>query len=188
MASTLPGRPADAPGLIVAAYPSGDVSRSDDEAERTMQALQEFVRAVRNIRAEKRVDAGRWVEAYIVGGEAAAAARGAQAAIEQLARVRPLHIVDTPSEAPTEQVVTTVLDVGQVTLPMAGLFDLDGERKRLRQQIDEASKEVGRLESKLANEQFRSRAPANVVATEEERLATARGRLAGLEQSLAEVG
>ncbi|MCC6237593.1 MAG: valine--tRNA ligase, partial [Dehalococcoidia bacterium] len=188
MASTLPMRPADAPGLIVAAYPAGDASRFDDAAERTMQALQEFVRGVRNIRAEKRVDAGRWVEAYIVGGEAAAAARGAQAAIEQLARVRPLHIVDTPAEAPSEQVVTTVLDVGQVTLPMAGLFDVDGERKRLRQQIEEASKEVGRLESKLANEQFRSRAPANVVATEEERLATARGRLAGLEQSLAEVG
>jgi valyl-tRNA synthetase len=179
---------AGAQALIVAAYPLSDSSRLDDEAERTLAALQEFVRAIRNIRAEKRVDAGRWVEGYIVGGEAAPAARASLSAIEQLARVRPLHVVDTAAEAPSEGVVTTVLDVGQVTLPMAGLFDVDAERARLRTQIEEASKEVGRLEGKLGNEQFRSRAPASVVATEEERLTTARARLAGLEQSLAEVG
>ncbi|MFN8639141.1 MAG: valine--tRNA ligase [Dehalococcoidia bacterium] len=181
-------RPDPAPGLIIAAYPRGDASRIDDDAERTVLALQDFVRAIRNIRADKRVDAGRWVEAYIVGADAVAAARAAQAAIEQLARARPLHVVDSATDAPTDGVVTTVLDVGQVTLPMAGLFDLDAERARLRTQIEEAGKDVARLEAKLANEQFRAKAPQAVVATEEERLTTARGRLAGLEQSLTEVG
>ena len=46
---------------------------------------------------------------------------------------------------------------------------------------------VRRLEGKLANEQFRTRAPAEVVAKEEERLATAGSRLRGLEESLGEV-
>ena len=32
------------------------------------------MRAIRNIRAEKRVEAGRWVEAYVVGAEALDAA------------------------------------------------------------------------------------------------------------------
>ena len=41
--------------------------------------------------------------------------------------------------------------------------------------------------AKLANEQFRTRAPAAVVAREEERLATASSRLRGLEESLAEI-
>ncbi|MEZ4501708.1 MAG: valine--tRNA ligase [Dehalococcoidia bacterium] len=177
-----------AEALIVATYPQPEAARLDDEAERTMFALQDFVRAIRNIRAEKRVDAGRWVEAYVVGADATAAARGASDAIEQLARVRPLHVVESAAEAPSDQVVTTVLATGQVVLPMAGLFDLDAERERLRGQIADAEADVARIEAKLANEQFVSRAPEQVVQTERDRLETAKGRLAGLQQSLAEVG
>lgn len=83
--------------------------------------------------------------------------------------------------------MTSVLAVGQVALPMAGLFDLDVERARLAKQLTEAEGEVERQAAKLSNEQFRSRAPAEVIAKEEERLATARGRLDGLRASLAEL-
>jgi valyl-tRNA synthetase len=185
---TLRPDPQGAEALIVAAYPQADATRFDDEAERTLGALQDFVRAIRNVRAEKRVEAARWVEAYIVGAEASAAARAAQGAIEALARARPLHVVESADEAPSEGVVTSVLPVGRVVLPMAGLFDLDAERTRLQKQIAEAEAEVGRLEAKLSNEQFRSRAPEQVVAKEQERLSTAQGRLEGLRESLAEVG
>ena len=80
-----------------------------------------------------------------------------------------------------------MLPVGRVVLPMAGLFDLEAERARLGKQIGEARDEVRKLDAKLANEQFRTRAPAAVVAREEERLATASSRLRGLEESLAEI-
>ncbi|MEI6135794.1 MAG: valine--tRNA ligase [Chloroflexota bacterium] len=179
-----------ATALIVARYPKPDALAAyvDDDAERQLVAVQDFVRGIRNIRAEKRVDAGRWVEAYIVAADAQAAATSMLPALEQLARARPLHIVATAADAPSEGVVTTVLSVGQVALPMAGLFDLDAERARLAKQVTEAEGEVERQAAKLGNEQFRSRAPADVVAKEEERLATARGRLDGLRASLAEIG
>ena len=177
-----------APALIVARYPVLDDARLDEDAERMMLAVQDFIRGVRNIRAEKRVDAGRFVEAYIAGAEATEAARALAPAIEQLARVQPLHIVATPDEAPSEGVVTAVLAIGQVILPMAGLFDAAVERERLSKQIAEVEAEVGRQEAKLSNEQFTARAPAAVVAKEQERLATARGRLEGLRASLAELG
>jgi valyl-tRNA synthetase len=61
------------------------------------------------------------------------------------------------------------------------------ERLRLTKQIDEAQEEVRRLEQKLSNDQFRTRAPAEVVMKEQERLATAGSRLRGLEESLAEI-
>jgi valyl-tRNA synthetase len=145
------------------------------------------VRAIRNVRAEKRVDAGRWVEAYVVGAEASATARALHGAIEVLARARPLHVVDSPDDAPSDGAVTAVLDIGRVALPMAGLFDLEVERERLRKQIAETAGEVDRQAKKLANEQFRAKAPPDVVAKEDERLATARGRLEGLRASLAEL-
>jgi len=174
--------------LIVARYPTSEASRIDEEAEAQFEAVQEFVRAIRNIRAEKRVDAGRWVEAYVIGGDATKTTIALQAAVEQLARVRPLHVVATPSEAPTEGVVTSVLAVGQVALPMAGLFDLDAERERIGKQIAEAEGDVTGLEKKLSNEQFTARAPADVVQRERDRLETVQSRLAGLRQSLEEMG
>ena len=179
-----------AQALIVAQYPFPDALSAyvDDDAERQLVAVQDFVRGIRNIRAEKRVDAGRWVVAYIFAADAEAAARSMQAALEQLARARPLHIVATADLAPTDGVVTSVLEVGQVALPMAGLFDLDAERARLAKQVAEAEADVEKQASKLGNEQFRSRAPADVVAKEEERLAIARTRLDGLRTSLTELG
>ncbi|MEE8384985.1 MAG: hypothetical protein V3S01_03630, partial [Dehalococcoidia bacterium] len=61
-------------------------------------------------------------------------------------------------------------------------------RARLTKQLREAGAEVGRVEGKLANSAFRAKAPAPVVAKEEERLAAARSRLAGLGKRLAETG
>ena len=184
-------RPDDdgAPLLIVARYPEAAPRARwlDEEAEREFQAVQDFVRAIRNVRSEKRVEAGRWVEAYVVGAEAYAAAQRLKPAIEQLARARPLHVVEAPDDAPSDGVVATVLPVGRVVVPLGGLVDLDAERLRLGSQIERLSREIDRLETKLANEQFRTRAPAAVVAKEEERLATARRQRAGFEGSLAEL-
>ena len=186
--ATIGPDPDGAEALIVASYPAPDAARIDEAAEAEFEAVQEFVRAIRNIRAAKKVDAGRWVEAYIVGGDASSTASALQPAIEQLARVRPLHIVATADEAPTEGVVTSVLGVGQVALPMAGLFDLDAERERLGKQIAEAEREVDGLEGKLSNEQFTSNAPAQVVQRDRDRLKTAQSRLVALRQSVAEIG
>jgi hypothetical protein len=43
------------------------------------------------------------------------------------------------------------------------------------------------MEAKLANPQFREKAPAHIIATEEERLSTARARLFGLQAGLQEL-
>jgi valyl-tRNA synthetase len=185
--STIAADPEGAEALIVARYPSADQARIDEEAERQFEAVQEFVRAIRNIRAEKKVDAGRWVEAFIVGGDATATAEGLLPAMEQLSRARPLYVVATAGEAPSEGVVTSVLAVGQVALPMAGLFDPEVERARLGKQIAEAEHEVASLKEKLANEQFTSRAPADVVQRERDRMATMQAQLEAMCQSLAEL-
>ena len=178
-----------APMLIVARYPEAlDVASFVDEgAEREFSSVRDFVRAIRNVRSERRVEAGRWVEAYVVGAEATAAAQRLRPAIEQLARARPLHVVGSAEGAPSEGVVQSVLPVGRVVLPLGGLVDVEAERSRLGAQIERLSAEIARLERKLANEQFRTRAPASVVAKEEERLRSASRQRAGFLGSLEEL-
>ena len=180
--------------LIVAPYPQPDPAWEDDEAERQVEGVIEVVRAIRNIRSEKRVEPARYIEAYIVTNPSAGSGQAARPAmeaaspyIEALARVRPLHIV-SDGEAPRGGVATAVLSHAQAVVPLAGMLDVDAERARLSKEIDEAEAYLRRLEGKLSNEQFRARAPREVVAAEEERRAAAQTRLAGLKLALEELG
>jgi valyl-tRNA synthetase len=178
----------DDPALIVAPFPRGESGYRDAAAEREMETLIDVVRAIRNIRAEKKVEPAKLIEAYVAADGARAIIEAGAPYIETLARVRPLHVVATVADAPREQVATAVLEGITAVVPLAGLFDLSAERARLQKQIDEAATEAGRIEAKLSNEQFRAKAPAAIVATEEERLAATRARLEGLRASMAELG
>jgi len=171
--------------IIVAEYPVAD-GKADVEAEKKIETLIEIVRAIRNIRAERGVDPGRYVEAYVVSRDGSLEA--AAPMLEALARVRPLHLADDASGAPGSGVASAVLAEAQIVLPLAGLTDMEGERQRLSAQLREAEAEVERIQAKLANEGFRSKAPREVVAKEEERLAAARARVEGLRQRLGELG
>jgi len=173
--------------IMVASYPTGE-GEVDNEAEQRMGTLIEVVRAIRNIRADRGVDPGRYVEAYISSDGALPTLEAARPMLEALARVRPLHLVSEASETPRTGVASAVLSEAQVILPLAGMIDLEAERSRLSAHLAEAEGEVHRLEGKLGNEQFRSKAPPEVVAREEERLAAARGRVEGLRGRLGELG
>ena len=174
--------------LIVAPYPQPEPAWADAEAERQLEGVIEVVRAIRNIRSEKHVEPARYIEAYVVSSDARPAIEAASPYIETLARVRPLHVVSAAGEAPREGVSTAVLSHAQVVVPLAGLLDAEAERSRLGKEIEEAETYQRRLEGKLSNEQFRARAPREVVAAEEERLAETRTRLEGLQRALAELG
>ena len=181
----LPEAAADSDMLMVAPYPRPAEVWRDEAAERELDLVLDVVRAIRNLRRERGLDAARWLEAHVVTD--APLDRHA-AAIEALARVRPLHIVRSQAEAPSDSVATAVLNVATVVLPLSGLFDSSAEREALTKQREQARADVERLQAKLANESFTSRAPANVVDAERERLEAAQSRLAGIEARLAELG
>src|SRR5262249_33668649 len=91
--------------LIVEPYPLGE-GATDAEAERQTNALIEVGRAVRNLRAERRLPPAQFTEAYLAVPDAATRAALQERAelIEALARLRPLHPMAAPDELPTEGV------------------------------------------------------------------------------------
>jgi len=173
--------------VIVAGYPQGGEG-SDREAEQRLHTVIEVIRAIRNIRAERGVDPGRYVEAYVSCDGSLPTLEATRPLVEALARVRPLHLVSDAAATPKTSVASAVLSEAHIVLPLAGLIDVESERSRLAEQVREAEGEVGRLEQKLGNEQFRSKAPAEVVAREEEKLVAAHSRAEGLRGRLAELG
>ncbi|MCH8064258.1 MAG: valine--tRNA ligase [Chloroflexi bacterium] len=177
---------AEAPteALIAAPFPQAEMAWRDEEAERQIDEVIEIVRAIRNIRSQKRVEPARYIEAFVVTTESL---DGVRPHIEALARVQPLRIVSDTAGAPSEGAATAVLAHAQVVVPLAELLDADAERSRLSKEIEETETYLTRLHGKLSNEQFRSKAPREVVAAEEARQAEAQTKLAGLQRALAEL-
>jgi valyl-tRNA synthetase len=105
--------------------------------------------------------------------------------IEYFANVR-LEAVATVANALPQTARLAQLSGGGVAIELDE-GEIAVERERLSRQLLEAEGEVNRLEQKLGNEQFRSKAPAQVVAREGEKLAAARSRTEGLRARLEEL-
>ena len=183
------GDAADATALIGARYPQpGDATR-DLEAEAAFGAVQEIVTAVRQVRADYRVQAGQWAEAYVLPQEEVADAVSASAPIvEVLSRARPLTIVSNRADAPSDQIASAVLPAAEVILPLGGLVDLEQERARLNKDLEGILKRLRGAEAKLANEGFRNKAPAEVVRQAEELAADLQRQQADLESRIGALG
>jgi len=175
-----------AESIMIAPYPTADVKAIDAEAEKQMELVIDVVRAIRNERAEFKVEQSKWIEALIVPHDAKLTIESQVRTIETLARVRPLTIIGTKDARP-DKAKTLVLTGAEVIIPMAGMIDLDAERQRLGREIEENQAEITRLESRLKDEQFLSKAPANIVSRERQRLEEYTTRSERLRERLAEL-
>jgi valyl-tRNA synthetase len=81
-----------------------------------------------------------------------------------------------------------VLDDATIVLPLEGLIDIAVERARLTKDRDKLMVEAKKLEQKLANADFVSRAPEEVVTENRERLAAAHSEIARLQAALDRLG
>ena len=172
--------------LIGARYPQPGDGRRDAEAEAQFGAVQGVVTAVRQLRADYQVQAGRWVEAYLwPQAEVAAAVTDSAAVIEVLARARPLTVVSQRDDAPGDQIASSVLPAAELILPLGGLVDLEQERARLAKELAVIEGRLKGSEAKLANPNFRSKAPEQVVRQAEELAEELRRQRSALQERIA---
>ena len=91
-------------------------------------------------------------------------------------RLARLAAVEPAYEVLPEGSVQVVVDGTTYILPLGEFIDIPKERERLAKELIKLDSEIDRIEKKLGNENFISRAPPHVV--EEQRV-----RCAGFEQS-----
>jgi len=65
---------------------------------------------------------------------------------------------------------------------MSSMVDIEAEKQRLQKEIDYVQAEVTRLETRLQNESFLTKAPKAVIEKENQKLYTLHDRLEKLEQ------
>ncbi len=155
--------------IMVSAWPEAAADWHDPGAVSDMRAVMEVVRSVRNTRHEMNLAPGRRIDVWLKPAPSALAAlQAGRAYLERLCLTAQLRIA-RDLESP-ENRVASVLEVAEVYIPLAGLVDLDTERARLMKELTELDFEVDRLEVKLKNGEFVSKAPARVVDGERAKL------------------
>ncbi len=169
--------------IMISRYPAYDEALCfADEAEDTERVIA-AIRAVRNRRAEMNVPPSRRANLYIVT-KYPTAFEGTAPHFTRLASAESLHIVDAYE---AEDSVSVVTDAATVYIPLGDLVDFEKERARLSTELTKVEGEIARIEGKLANEGFTSRAPAAVVEAERVKLAKYRETKEQLTAALAKL-
>jgi valyl-tRNA synthetase len=137
--------------LIRASYPGPHADLRDEAAEARMDATMEVVRAIRALKTELNVPQQQ-VDVWLSDTSGLELPY-----VEQSSRAR------IQSERPQGPAATALAAGLEIAVSTAGLVDPAAESARLQKDIAAAQKELAGIEGRLGNEQFVSRAPAEVV-------------------------
>jgi valyl-tRNA synthetase len=163
----IPHRADDPELLIVARWPAAGVR--DAAAETQVGALVELVRAVRNARADARVEPAAWLAVDVfVEPDLVDTLEALRPALERLSRARPLrrqptrdalHAAATRGLAVIAGSIEAVVGVAVADPPAA-----NADRSRLEKELTDAERLLDAARARVANEAFMARAPEAVVA------------------------
>ena len=158
--------------LIVAKWPEPREPEGWEESKvADFELVQEVVRSIRNLRAEKGVAPSKRIDASIAAGSKTDLLNEQSRVLASLAGLSDseLNIVPSLVDKPQDTVALVVGSV-EIYLPLAGMVDLAEEKARLEKELKEAESHIQRLE-KLLGGDFANKAPAQLVAKEREKLA-----------------
>ena len=169
--------------LISAEWPEYQDALHFPEAEAAMEAVKDAISAIRARRAEMNVPPSRKAQVILVTAQPENYQLGAHF-ITRMAYASELTVL-TAAPADLTGMVTVATHDATVYMPMAELVDIAKELERIAAERKKAEENLQRIEAKLANESFTSRAPENVVNAEREKAEKARALIAKLDDSAA---
>lgn len=158
-----------APGgyLMLRDWPKDGARAEDKAAAAEIDWLIRLIDGVRAARAALNVPAGAKIAMIANGGNAETAARLARHAdpIKRLARIETM----TENQPAPQGSARIVIDEATFVLPLAEVIDIAKEKQRLGKERDKALAEIAKIDAKLADTTFMSRAPQAVVDEQHER-------------------
>jgi len=145
------------------------VNALDDESERIMTLIMDMITGIRNIRGEMNINPSLALEVSIHSPDSNARKEidTYKSLIVNLARLKSI-IIQKPSIRP-KSAATAVIGDHTLYVSLEGVIDFEKETNRLEKEIQKIDKDLVGVSKKLANEDFLSKAPQNVVDKVKER-------------------
>ncbi|NLT67138.1 MAG: valine--tRNA ligase [Acidobacteria bacterium] len=148
--------------IMVQEFPSFRQVLDHPGAAQSMQDIMDLVGAIRSLRAEMNIDPKRLLDAVLViqSGEARTLVSENLEKVRSLARLNRVEFSDTASG----NLLRGVWSHGEFGLDVHDAIDVASERERMTREITRIRGEIEKLEKKIGNPDFVSRAPEEVVA------------------------
>ncbi len=155
--------------IVTSSWPEVRSEFNNEQSSKEMQRLVSIIRSVRNVRAEVDTPMSKEIKILIKAND--------DQIVDELTRNK--HYLERFCNPETltiatnidipDQAKSAVVTGAEIFFPLEGLIDLDAEIERLKTELDKWNKEVERVQKKLANENFVSKAPEHVVQEEREK-------------------
>ncbi len=167
--------------LCIASWPK-HAKKTDAKAVAEVQWAIDLISDIRSIRSEMNVAAAAMIPLTLSGADRVTQARTRryEAFIKRLARVDSISFADTPPAGS----VQFVAGEATIALSLAGLVDFGAERDRLHKEIGKLDLDIEKIDVKLNNEQFTSKAPEDVIEENRARRAEAQSATEKLKHAL----
>lgn len=140
------------------------------QAEEDMRLLIQVIRAIRNIRNEFNIPPGMKIPVQVVTADTEKAAKimKNQDYAENMANLKEITVSGPQEKRPLQALSAYLVDI-EILVPVEGVIDVEKEIRRLKKELQATEQDIKRLESKLSNQGFISKAPAEVVEREKAR-------------------
>lgn len=170
--------------IMLRPFPESVPTWRDEDAERTIEALQAVIEAVRNFRGENNLSPKVELDIQYSARSSAALSflKLFEPEIMGLVRLKSFTHVNEP---PTQKGDWAIIPIAQppieLRVSVRGLIDPAAERARLDKEIEKTREEIARLDRKLSQESFLAKAPAELVAAERHKRSEFEAKLAKLQ-------
>jgi valyl-tRNA synthetase len=181
--AAMAGRKADGASIVTAPYPKAQLDRIDAAADAWIAKLKTVVGTSRTLRSEMNLAPSARVPLYVIGDDAFIAQ--AEPLLKALAKVSQVQRFDSDAAFAQATRSAAVSVAGDSRLALHVEIDVAAETERLGKEIARLEGEITKAAGKLANESFVARAPAAVVAQEQQRVADFTATVARLQDQRA---
>ena len=147
-------------------YPQTDESYIDEDLEKKMDSIQTVVGTIRSTRSEMNVPPSRKADIFIRvdDNELEKIITDYADYIKYLGKVEKMEVgrdIKKPNQS-----ASAVIRGAEIFIPLAGLIDIETERKKLEKELEKAKIQLDKTSRKLGNMEFVKQAPREIVEKE----------------------
>ncbi len=185
---SLPHADGEPESIMISDFPVADPALSFPAESEATEKVIAVIRAIRGRRTEMNIAPSRKTRVFIETADPYAFGSDVYPFFERLASASGVESAESfEGKIDPESSVRIVTGSATVYLPTSELVDTEKEKERLSKELERVCADVARIEGKLSNPGFVSKAPAAVVEGERAKLASFEEKRKALEASLAKL-
>ncbi len=168
--------------IMITPWPQ-EINISFNSEEQDFELIKEIIIAIRNARFVNKVEPGKKIKAIIMAGEKELLIEEQKHLIQNLKTgISEIEFISTNIDQDKNNVI--LISVGSIEIHLLGAINEEKEKMRRNKEIENLNKVISIIENKLANNDFTTKAPAELINKEQEKLKNYKIELEKLENNI----